>query len=344
MGHGYAPGHALPVADVAPDPVPPLTGGRKPPVVIVGLPRSGTTWTMRVLGTSPGTVKVLEPDHEEKFAAAIHAKRRLGRYPCLVPGQQAAAYRELWEWVLAGGQDSWRSVQARRLLGPRYESRIFAEKMDLTTEVAALLARNPRPSKQYLGRVVAKSIHAHMSLEWLAQEFDITPLVLLRHPASVLASWMEVNLKESRYSTLESRQDIRTRYLDRWGVGQPGPDRVETLSWRIALLIAVLEEIVADHPTWQVRTHEQLCTDSVATFHTLFDDLGLEWSGATEEYLVANNVAGVGFETKRVASEVVDSWQKRLDDEQLATLRRVLAQFPITTWSDADFERTAPTD
>lgn len=297
---------------------------------------------MRVLGTSPGTVKVLEPDHEEKFAAAIHAKRRLGRYPCLEPGEAAGPYRELWAWALSGGQDSWRSLQARRLLGPRYETRFFEGRMDLTTVVASTLARNPQPSRDYLGRTVAKSIHAQMSLEWLDQEFDVTPLILLRHPASVLASWMEVKLKDGSYSTLETRPDIRARYLDRWDVRPPGPDPIETLCWRIGFLIAVLEEVLAKHPTWQMRTHEQLCRDSAATFHTLFDDLGLEWSSATEEYLLTNNVPGDGFETRRVASEVVDSWQKRLDGAQLATLRRVLAGFPITTWSDADFERPVP--
>ena len=297
---------------------------------------------MRVLGTSPGTVKALEPDHEEKFAAAIHAKRRLGRYPSLEPGEPAPAYRALWEWILAGGQDSWRSLQARRLLGRRYGTRHFEGRMDLTTVVASTLARNPRPSREYLGRVVAKSIHAPMALEWLDAEFDIAPLVLLRHPASVLASWMEVNLKEGSYNTLESRPDIRARYLDRWDVPRPGPDRVERLSWRIGLLNAVLEEVLARNPTWQMRTHEQLCTDSVSTFRTLFDDLGLEWSDATAAYLIDNNVPGAGFQTRRVASEVVGSWQTRLDDDQLATLRRVLGRFPVTTWSDADFERTSP--
>ncbi len=43
---------------------------------------------------------------------------------------------------------------------------------------------------------------------------------------------------------------------------------------------------------------------------------------------------------KRVASELTDSWQRRLDDGQLATLRRVLSWFPITTWSDRDFVRS----
>ena len=190
--------------------------------------------------------------------------------------------------------------------------------------------------------VVAKSIHAQLSLEWIAGEFDIAPLVLLRHPANVLASWMEVQLKDGRNSTLESRPEVRTRYADRWGVPPPGDDPIEKMSWRIGLLVAALEEAVSRHPEWQVRTHEQLCTDSVATFRTLFADLGLEWSEATERFLVENDTPGQGFDTKRVASELSDSWQRRLDDDQVATLRRVLGHFPIRTWSDGDFERTPP--
>ena len=321
-----------------------MTGAGSSPVVIAGLPRSGTTWTLRVLGTSPGTRKVLEPDNEDKFPAAIHAKHTLGRYPCLVPGQRARAYRGLWAWILAGGREDWRSNQARRILGPRYETRIFEGRLDLTTWSAATLARNPRAGTPVAERVVAKSIHAQLSLEWIDHQFDITPLVLLRHPANVLASWMEVGLKDGRNSTLESRPEVRTRYVDRWGVPLPGDDPVERMSWRIGLLIAALEEAVARNPHWQMRTHEQLCTDSVATFRTLFDDLGLEWGDTTEQYLVDNDTPGEGYATRRVAADVIDSWQRRLDDAELATLRRVLATFPITTWSDADLERTLPPD
>ncbi len=321
-----------------------MTGTRRSPVVIAGLPRSGTTWTMRVLGTSPGTTKVLEPDNEDKFPAAIHAKHRLGRYPCLVPGQKAAPYRGLWAWILAGGQEDWRSEQARRILGPGAATRIFEGNMDLTTWFASTLARNPSAAHPVPDRVIAKSIHAQLSLEWIDRSFDITPLVLLRHPGNVLASWMEVGLKDGRNSTLESRPEVRSRYVDRWGVPLPGDDPIEKMSWRIGLLIAALEEALVRNPSWQVRTHEQLCTDSVATFRTLFDDLGLEWSDATEQFLVDNDTPGEGFATKRVAADLVDSWQRRLDDAQLATLRRVLATFPITTWSDGDLERTLPRD
>ena len=299
---------------------------------------------MRVLGTSPGTVKLLEPDNEDKQPAAIHAKHRLGRYPSLVPGQQAGPYRGLWAWILNGGQETGRSRQARRILGPGEATRIFEGNMDLTTWFASTLARNPRAGEPVPQRVIAKSIHAQLSLEWIDHAFAVTPLVLLRHPGSVLASWMEVGLKDGRNSTLESRPEIRTRYVDRWDVPLPGSDPIEKMSWRIGLLIAAVEEALARNPGWHVRTHEQLCTDSVATFRTLFDDLGLEWGDATEQFLVENDTPGEGYATKRVAADIIDSWQRRLDDGQLATLRRVLATFPITTYTDADFERTLRAD
>jgi len=319
-----------------------MTGPGGRPIVIAGLPRSGTTWTMRVLGTSPDAIRVPEADNEDKYPAAIHAKAALGRYPCLLPGQEAPPYHRLWEWILSGAPEGWRSVQARRILGPGAPTRIFEGDMDLPTWVAATLARHPRPDPRPTGQVVAKSIHAQLSLEWIAEAFDITPLVLLRHPANVLASWMEVQLKDGRNSTLESRPEVRARYADRWDVPMPGDDPIERMSWRIGLLIAALEETLGRHPTWTVRTHEQLCVDSVATFRELFADLGLAWGDATEAYLVDNDAPGEGFTTRRVASELSGSWQRRLDDDQLATLRRVLGWFTITTWTDADFERTPP--
>ena len=312
------------------------------PIVIVGLPRSGTTWTMRALRTSPGAIRVPEPDNEDNCPAAIHAKAELGRYPCLEPGQEHSAYRQLWEWILSGAPKTWRFRQARRILGRGSSERIFDGDMDLSTRLAAALARNPRPNSVPPGRVVAKSIHAQLSIEWIADEFEITPLILLRHPASVLASWMEVQLKDGRNSTLESRPEVRAHYAYRWDVPPPGPDPIEKMSWRIGLLVAALEEVLTRHPEWHVRTHEQLCTDPVAAFRQLFTDLDLPWGDDTEPFLVEFNAPGKGFSNRRVASELSDSWQKRLTDDQLHTLRRTLARFPITNWTDDDFERTAP--
>ena len=315
------------------------------PIVIAGVPRSGTSWTMRVLGSAGGARSILEPDSEDKWPSAIRAKRTLGRYPVLRPGDDAPGYRRLWSWTFAGAPEPRRSVWARHLLGPGAEDRLYDGRLDPLTWLAATLARDPRPHRPPSGpepgpRIVAKSIHAQLAIEWIASEFGCDVVLLLRHPANVLASWMEVDLKDARYSTLEHRADIRSRYIEPWGVPMPGPDPIERMSWMIGLLLAAIEEASARHPEWHLRTHEQLCADPSGEFQRLFADLGLAWGEATEDFLREHNTAGSGFMVKRVASELPDSWQRRLDDDQVATLRRVLGWFPLTTWSDQDFARS----
>ena len=318
-----------------------MTTGR--PIVIVGLPRSGTTWTLRALGSAAGTDRILEPDNEDKYPASIHAKRATGRYPVLQPGDEAAAYRRLWDWILCGAREDRRSRLARRILGPGNSDRIHEGRADPVTWLAATVARDPRP--QAPGddgaphRLVVKSIHAQLGMEWLASEFDIDMLLLLRHPANVLASWMELNLKDARNATLENRPEIRSRYLEPWGVPLPGPDPIERMSWRIGLLVAAIEDARSRHPEWHLRTHEQLCLDPPGEFRQLYAELGLDWGKPSEAFLDGHNTPGSGYAVNRVASELSDSWRRRLDDEQVATLRRVLAWFPITTWTDVDFVR-----
>jgi hypothetical protein len=233
-----------------------------------------------------------------------------------------------------------RAQLARHLLGPGSENRIHEGRPDPVTWLAGLLTRNPRstPAPAAGPRLVVKSIHAQLCVEWLADAFDLEVVILLRHPANVLASWLELNLKDSRNSTLETRPEIRTRYLEPWGVPLPGPDPIERISWRIGLLTAVLEDTAARHPEWHVRSHEQLCTDPPAEFQKLYAELGLEWGEPSARYLDEHNTPGTGFVTKRVASELSDSWRHRLDDDQVATLRRVLDWFPVTTWTDQDID------
>lgn len=322
-------------------PTGPVSTGR--PIVIAGLPRSGTTWTLRALGTSPGVRKAFEPDNEEQHPAAIHAKLRLGRYPALGPGDTNGPYRRLWEWSLAGAHEGLRDRMAWRILRPGRDARTYDVSPDLVTRLAATVARHPSPRRAGSGgeRVVAKSVHLQLALDWLVDTFDVEALVLLRHPANVLSSWLGMNLRIANSTILETRSDIRARYLDRWGVPLPGPDRIEQLSWRIALLSAALDESLATNPKLHVRVHETLCANPVTEFRKLFDELGLEWTAATEQYLAEHDLPGEGFSDFRMASDLAGAWRSKLDADQVATLRKVLSWFPVTSWGEADFDGEA---
>lgn len=298
---------------------------------------------MFVLGTSPGIRETFEPDNEEQHPAAIHAKSRLGRYPVLGPGDVNRPYHRLWTWILDGAYENIRARAALAMLSPGRKERTFDRKADLVTWAAGTVARDPRPGgrdhRPGTRRVVAKSVHLQLAAGWVAANFDVDTLVLLRHPANILTSWIEMNLRISSSTILETRPDIRARYIDRWDVPLPGPDHLEQLCWRIGLLSAALEEALAENPHFHVRHHEALCADPHVEFRKLFDELGLTWTDATDKYLEDHDNPGEGFSDFRVAAGLSGAWQRKLDDDQLATLRRVLGWFPLTTWGDHDFER-----
>src|SRR6202035_122847 len=68
-----------PIVDTGPSMTSPQPG-RTRPLLLVGMPRSGTTWTMRVLASDPSLLAVMEPDNEVRSAPAIWAKRGSGRF------------------------------------------------------------------------------------------------------------------------------------------------------------------------------------------------------------------------------------------------------------------------
>ena len=188
-------------------------------------------------------------------------------------------------------------------------------------------------------RLVVKTVHAAMSLEWLAAEFDLEVLVLLRHPGSVLASWMALNLQD-RYTRLEDHPAVQ-RKMKEWDVPPPGPDPLEHTIWLLGVLLTSLEEAARRHPDWVLRTHEQLCVDPGREFRDLYTALGLTWTDAADEYLVDSNQPGSGFRVKRVAAEQPDLWKSRLTRHQAAEMQRILGRFPFTTWGAADFVQSA---
>jgi hypothetical protein len=191
-----------------------------------------------------------------------------------------------------------------------------------------------------VSRVVAKSVHAPLAAEWLAQAFDVDVLVLLRHPANVLASWLELDLPD-RDRGLDRLPAVRRRYIAPWGIALPGPTALERAVWHLGLMTAALEEAAARHPQWTVRLHEDLCVDPAERFQTLFTALGLDWTEAVAAEIEAGDRPGAGFALQRRSSEAADAWRTRLGPPELEALRRGLADFPLRHWSADDMPSCA---
>ena len=144
------------------------------PLLLAGIPRSGTTWTMQVLGADPNLAPLLEPDNEGTSAPAIWGKKAVGRFPALQPGDHDQRYHGLWSWILAGAPRSSRlrvAAQILRPVQPPGRTRFLQGRRVPLMTMAGAIASHPgsgTPSELGNQRLLVKSVHVPLALEWLA--------------------------------------------------------------------------------------------------------------------------------------------------------------------------------
>ena len=323
-----------------------MTAGRVPAesVLVAGLPRSGTTWIGRVLGLTEGAVYIHEPDNHLVRPDAWWAKRELGAYPALVPGDEAPEYERLWQGAFAGGPPPPLLEAGARLLHrcvPRARRRRPQDDRDRAGHPAAtgtfrlagaLAARREPPEARR--HTVVKSVFCARSLEWLAERFGPRVVVVTRHPFAVIGSWYELGW--NTFLDGEPRAVAECRAVH--GVEPPARDGpwIDRAAWHYAFLAAALERAVAHHPEWWVIPHEDLCADPVTGFGELCGALGLAWTDEAERFLTASNRPGRGYSTNRLWAEQLGTARRRLsppDEERVAeALVRFRERRPQRAW------------
>ncbi len=304
-----------------------------PPVVkvlVVGLPRSGTTWVGNALGRAPHTVYVHEPDGDHD-PFAFRARRGSFITPTLAPGDPAPELERLWRGAFAGGA---RPMTVRsRLAWRRYRTSPVDQRWNAWLEgrvspglkaISALAV--PREASTGNQHVVAKSVRAEWNVEWIADRFAPKVVVVERHPLNVLASWSELGFgKDGR-----AIPGLGRLSKARWGVVPPSVDA--PLIARQAFVYGVgataLHEAVVRNPGWSCVQHDTLCMDPTTSVRSLIAEVGLEWGPRTEQYLVESDRDGSGYHTQRKAEEQPERWRTRLTAEQVETILATLARFP----------------
>ena len=289
-------------------------------IFLVGTARSGSTWTLGVLGQAPGITATEEPDYIVDEARGP-GSRGFRSYPVLWPGDRDRNFEALWDVAFAGATPR---TAGRIRAGKAFYNLPRALRDPLLPVVARMMSRRPR-------RTVVKSIRAGFAAEWIAARYQPQVVVLQRDPLNVVPSWIEQAI---RHFDIWQRQDIRARYLDRLGIQPPAPSSThhERAAWCVGLVTTALGEAVKRHPEWILVTHEETCLDPPARFRELFERLDLTWSDSIERYVRDSNQPGEGKATNRVASELPGRWRERLSDDQVVAIQRVLDAFPTRGW------------
>jgi hypothetical protein len=306
----------------------------RPPILVTGSPRSGSTWVGNVLALDRNTGYVHEPFNRNCPPGLCRAGLTHFAY---VTAENEAPYLEPLRDTLA-----WRystAAEIRTLRTPRGLARLARDFAYFGT------------MRQRGARVILKDPLALMSADWIATRFGARVVVIIRHPAAFAASmraagWRmhfaafqnQPRLMRARLApfTDEIAAAVRTR--------ADGID-ADTLLWRI--LHHHIDLLRHEHPDWIFVRHEDLSRDPVAGFRDLFARLGLDFSDTvrasldqftTERGALGRlSLFGNRRRTMRSSQDSAHAFRQRLSAAEIDRIRHMAAPLWQRFYDDTDW-------
>lgn len=303
-----------------------------PPLLVTGLPRSGTSWVGKMLEASGRVVYINEP---------LNVRHPPGRSPGVldVDVEHRFPYicRDNEEAFLPGFSDLVRlryrvAVELRRNRSP-YDLARLAKYFTAFT-VGRITGRRPMMDDPY----------ALFSISWLAERFGFTVIVLMRDPAAVAGSWQRlgwtIDLRELLGQPLLMRDLLGVYESDMRAAGPDHLARIATL-WRVAYAAVETQRRFCPNAV-HIRKYEDLARNPVDEFRELYDRLGLPWSDRVRRRIVAatskpsrtdrpfawergRGMSRTAFR-RMDSSESLNTVGKGLSADQVAMVRRIVSK------------------
>jgi sulfotransferase family protein len=286
-------------------------------VLVVGLPRSGTTWISHALALAPGVHFVHEPDAKEHHPFAYVGTRHLDALPELAPGQHLREYELLWKMAFGAGWPAGRisGLVERVSFDPRVP---VAMRIGLQECLARIAVRRPAVGEHQL----VKTVRSFLAAEWIASQADARVVVIWRNPLNTISSWQRLGWGSG---TLRNT-DAAKRFVGT-GVWPPPEDPFADTAWGVCAALTLLLESALRNPDWTVVKHETVCADASTELRRLFDALGLSWSEAIDSMLDAADTPGSGWELNRVRAGERAVWADRMSPAEQRTALETVAGF-----------------
>ncbi|GGO18254.1 sulfotransferase domain-containing protein [Microbispora bryophytorum] len=248
----------------------------EPPVLVTGLPRSGTSWVGRMLTASGRLVYVNEP---------LNPQRPPGRSP----GVLDASVTHRFQYICPGNETPWlaafsRTValrynwlaEIRRNHGPGDLARMAKYGTAFTT--GRLLAR----------RALLDDPFALLSAEWFAGRLGCRVVVVVRDPVSFAGSWRRLGWRVDVRELLGQPLLLRDHpYVAELGALAGNRDVVTgaAMVWKVAR--RVTDTVARRAAGIKVVRYEDLCAAPLDGFRDLYDWCGLPWTGRAARRITA---------------------------------------------------------
>ncbi len=334
------------------------------PVLITGLPRSGTTWVGEVLSSAQDTRYIFEPDNEGLSPIAWFCKRDMHRYPYLTLSDIAVDYHKMWDNIFRGHSWAWYTnaglgLFMRRIVkstkseleayigdkcGFRYidpnmhwvgmqphNMPYIAERHPIMVFLARwiLTAKHMEQSR----RMIIKSVHTPLCLEWLDFHFPVEMIVVLRNPYSLYASYKRMKLPDGHRNLLiqPALQSDKLKYISK-SADISMPRLEDPVAFQIMFIYKIIQTQLGRHPDWKLISHDRLCITPYEDYKHIFDELGLLWSDKTNDRIDSLNRPGKGFAPSRISKQQPFKWKSELITTDRKAIEDWIDRFELRTF------------
>jgi len=152
---------------------------------------------------------------------------------------------------------------------------------------------------------VIKDPMGKLLTEYLYLHFGVTPVIVVRHPVSLAASFKRVGWWPEVKDFLNEPDLINDYFSDDVdALRRSWPSRfLESMGhWRAAYKLLLTQ--ARKYPDWQVVTHEAISENPLSEFKRLYDALDLPWSASLARRI--ERLTGAGNSTEASAGRAMD--------------------------------------
>jgi hypothetical protein len=275
-------------------------------IVVVGSPRSGTTWLLELLRALPGYKAINEPFwHDEVRQAHGFAWR-----PHLAPGARAPEKRRYLASLLSG------------------DARPQVWHFEASTRVGQLLEHATHP------QLIIKFTRLHRMLHWFTGQFDVRGLVfLVRHPCAVVASMLrhgswtddEEGIEDQQFA--EPPNGLPASLQDPFG---PILARIETRTealatlWCIDHYVPLVQHADGSYP-WMLVPYERLVARGREELRRMADALDIETTREMEA-IFDEPSSSVKDRLHASAERQLSKWRRRLSAGQVSAILSIVEE------------------
>lgn len=271
------------------------------PLLVTGVPRSGTTWLARLLASAPGTAMV-------------------GREPMNPRGRQ---------YALAGTLTGWTRLE---LPTPRQRRALQTAYRGLNPRTYGRYGRNQMRGPLPRTRIVVKDPFAMLSVPTITAVTGARGVQLYRHPGAVLASYRRMGWRgdvEEMAPFVASAPGAGDAVAELWGADRATLTDTEAMGLFWSILTTLALDDMSRTPGTVMVAHHELASGGEAATSRLFDVLGLEFSAQT---IAAINQGGASQRSDnelhrfdRKPAEVAEAWKRHVSDEDVARIEAITA-------------------